>query len=317
MADPSQLDTVDDFHPISPPVAERPHPDSAGVVVDVGAVTDVGRRRPNNEDHYLVVRFGRVMETLRTNLADGQVPIEFGEVGYGLVVADGMGGAAAGEVASSLAIITGLNLALNHPHWTVVMTQQEIEENMARWRHRFRQIDAILTERARKNPELKGMGTTLTIAFTLGPHLILYHVGDSRAYLFRRGRLHGLTRDHTYAQALADAGRIPPEEVPRHRLRHVLTRVLGKSGGDVEVDIEYLRLEDGDRLLLCTDGLTEMVTDDEIAEILGQTPLCDPACRALADRALAAGGVDNITVVLGNYSIPKGPFPQAPPAGIP
>ena len=189
---PVTLKPSTSFSPSRAGAAERPHPASAGVTLDVGAVTDVGRKCANNEDHYLIIRFGRVMETLRTNLSEGQVPIEFGEVGYGFAVADGMGGAAAGEVASSLAIVTGVNLALNHPKWTTVISPQEIQETMERWRDRFRQIDAVLTERRRADPELSGMGTTLTVACTLGPHLLIYHVGDSRAYIFRRGRLHCL-----------------------------------------------------------------------------------------------------------------------------
>src|SRR6476660_3657561 len=134
MSDPSDTDTLDEFVLLPAGSAGTPRPASAGVTIDVGAATDVGRTRPNNEDHFLVVRFGRAMETLRTNLPAGQVPAEFAEVGYGLVVADGMGGAAAGEVASRLAIVAGLNLALNHPKWTSVMTPEEIRENMDRWR---------------------------------------------------------------------------------------------------------------------------------------------------------------------------------------
>ena len=313
MPDPAEIETTEDFRPLPPSAAERPHPESAGVTLDLGAATDIGKKRTNNEDHYLAIRFGRVLETLRTNLREGDVPTEFGEVGYALVVADGMGGAAAGEVASSLAIVTGLNLALNHPKWTLVMTPQEIEENMDRWRHRFRQIDTVVGERAKSDPDLAGMGTTLTVACTIGPHLLLYHVGDSRAYLFRRDRLHCLTRDHTYAQALADAGQIAPEEVSRHRLRHVLTRCVGKGGGDVEADIDYLRLEDGDRLLLCTDGLTEMIGDAQIAEVLQRMDWSEGACRALVDRALDAGGLDNITVVLARYTISGAP-PSPPPS---
>jgi protein phosphatase len=304
MTDPSDTDTVEESVPLPPGSADPPRSASAGVTIDFGAATDAGKVRPNNEDHYLVVRFGRAMELLRSNLPLGQVPIEFVDVGYGMAVADGMGGAAAGETASSLAIVAGLNMALNHPKWTLVITPDELREHMDRWRDRFRQIDAVLAERARANPGLEGMGTTLTVACSLGPHLLLYHVGDSRAYLFRDGRLHRLTRDHTLAQDLADAGLINPAAVPGHRLRHVLTRVVGKGCGAAEADVECFPLADGDQILLCTDGLNEMVGDDQIAAALLPERPADVACQALVDLALNAGGKDNVTVVLARYSIP-------------
>src|SRR5207302_1701640 len=142
-----------------------------------------------------------------------------------------------------------------------------------------------------------------------------YHVGDSRAYLFRRGGLHQLTRDHTLAQALADAGRITPAEVATHRLRHVLVRSLGAGRGDLEVDIQHLQIADGDRLLLCTDGLTDMAPDDLIGEVLRATESPEEASRALVELALERGGKDNVTVVLAQYTIPETPSlpPPSPP----
>jgi protein phosphatase len=304
-------DTVDYPPQGMTPGTETPRPWSSLVRVDIGALSDAGKVRSNNEDHFLTVCFGRSLVTLLTNLAAGQVPERYDEVGYGLVVADGIGGAAAGEVASSLAITVGLNLALRRPKWTLVLTPEEIRENMEVWRERFRQIDAILSERARADPDLAGMGTTLTVACSVGEHLGLFHAGDSRAYLFRRGKLHQLTRDHTLAQHLADTGWISPEEVAGHRLRHVLTRALGGGGGQIEAEIQHLQLADGDRLLLCTDGLTEMVPDAGIADVLGRVKGSQEACHALVEAALQAGGKDNVTVALARYIFPEG----APPGG--
>jgi protein phosphatase len=310
MAEPNEPDTVEEFVPLPPGASAPPQSASAGVAIEFGAATHTGLVRPNNEDHYLVVRFGRAMELLRSNLPLGQVPLEFADLGYGMAVADGMGGAAAGELASSLAIVSGLNLALNHPKWTLLITPEELRENIDRWRDRFRQIDAILAARARSDPSLAGMGTTLTVACSLGTHLLLYHVGDSRAYLFRTGRLHRLTRDHTYAQDLADAGMIDPAALPGHRLRHVLTRVVGKGTGTADADVECFPLADGDQVLLCTDGLTEMVPDDLIAEALSRGHPADATCQALVELTLAAGGKDNVTIILARYSIAPGPPPR-------
>jgi protein phosphatase len=307
MSKSGELDTGEYMALVDQSQALPPAGLSAAVRVDLGSMTHPGKVRPNNEDHFLAVRFGRSLETLRTNLAEGLVPATFAEVGYGFVVADGMGGAAAGEVASSLAISVGLNLALNSPKWNLHITPDEIRENMEKWRHRFRQIDFILTERAEADPKLAGMGTTLTVACSVGKDLVIYHVGDSRAYLFRNNRLIRLTRDHTLAQDMADAGMIAPQEVEHHRLRHALTRVVGRSGGAVEAELQHLRLSDGDRLLVCTDGLTEMVPDADIAGVLAQVEGSEDACRVLLRRALDAGGNDNITVVLARYSIPAAP----------
>lgn len=283
--------------------AEPPTSLASGVTADISALSHPGLVRPTNEDHFLTVRFGRSLVTLQTNLPEGLSPERFAETGYGLVVADGVGGAAAGEVASSMAISVGLNLALNSPKWNLRMTREEVLENMEKWRRRFRQIDAILTERAEADPALTGMSTTLMVACNVGTDLVLYHIGDSRGYLLRHGRLHRLTRDHTMAQELADAGHIDPDAVETHRLRHVLTRVVGCSGGDVEVEVQHVHLIDGDRVLVCTDGLTDMVPDHTIAAILNETPVSADACDALLSRALQAGGRDNVTIALARYTI--------------
>jgi PPM family protein phosphatase len=148
------------------------------------------------------------------------------------------------------------------------------------------------------------MGTTMTLAGSVGPDLIIAHIGDSRAYVHRAGKLLRLTRDQTMAQALADAGAIRPEEVATHPSRHVLTGAITTHEGDVPVELQHLRLSDGDQLLLCSDGLTEMASDAAIAGALDTTGSAANACRALVDLALEAGGEDNVTVILARYRIP-------------
>ena len=163
--------------------------------------------------------------------------------------------------------------------------------------------DAV--ERGRRDPALRGMGTTLTAARSLGRDLLITHVGDSRAYLLRAGRLHRLTRDHTYAQLLVDTGQLAPADVASSRHRHVLTNALGGSSEDVQVDIDRLQLEDGDRLLLCSDGLTDLVDDATITSILLETTGSSDACERLVQRALDSGGRDNVTVIVAAYRIPE------------
>jgi len=277
---------------------------SSGVRLDVAALSDIGNVREQNEDHYFVARAGRHVTTMLTNVPSGDVPSQFGETGYLMVVADGMGGHAGGEVASRLAIATLINITLHVPDWILRLDDEHAQKLMERAAVRVNQVHDMLKERARLDPTLHGMGTTMTAAFSLGNDLFVAQVGDSRAYLFRNGSLQLLTRDQTHAQMLADLGDISQQEVACHRLRHILTNALGSSQSDVHAEIRRWKLADGDRLLLCTDGLTDMIDDAGIAAVLARETRSTEACRLLVDGALANGGRDNITVVLARYSMP-------------
>jgi protein phosphatase len=297
-----------DEYPPAPPRAgmQTPRPPSASVQVDLAALTHPGKVRPNNEDNFLVVRFGRFLQTVATSLPDGQVPGQFGDTGYGMAVADGMGGAAAGEVASRLAISHFVALVLETPDWIMWRGEPEVEQVIDRAVGRFRDVNEEVLDQARRRPGHGGMGTTLTVALSLGEDLIVAHVGDSPVYLFRRDELHKLTRDHTLARLINDtkAARAPAVLT---RLRHVLTHAIGIPETGSEPDIGRFRLADGDRLLLCTDGLTGLVDDATIAAALRREASSDAACRALVDLALERGGTDNVTVVVAGYRVPPGP----------
>jgi serine/threonine protein phosphatase PrpC len=296
----------------SPSGTEPPAPFSSLVQVDVAALSHPGKVRPNNEDHFLVGRLGRYLDVLRTNLPEGELPLRSEETGYGMIVADGMGGAEGGEVASRLAIRTLVDLVLNVPDWILRLDEERVEEAMQRVTQRFRQVDAVLSQHAEGDPKLSRMGTTMTLAYSLGVDLFIVHVGDSRVYLFRQGQLRQLTRDHTLVRMLVDSGQLTQEEAATHRLRHVLTYALGRHGGDVPVEVQRLRLADGDCLVLCTDGLTEMVADAQIADVLGRSGPAEEACRTLVDLALERGGKDNVTVIVACYRFPG----RAQPASL-
>jgi PPM family protein phosphatase len=299
----SDVDT-DELPQLSSPDASASQSISAFVQVDLAGLSDQGKVRPNNEDHFLVARFDRSMRTLLTNLPPGHIPEQCGETAYAMLVADGMGGEAAGEVASRRAVSILVDLVLRTPDWILRLDENSVQEWRQRMERRFQQVQETLTGQARDDPALWGMGTTLTLVCTLGADLLLVHAGDSRAYLFRHDRLYRLTCDHTVAQSLADVGAIRPEEVETHPLRHVLTNVLGGREGPVRVEWRNMRLADGDQILLCTDGLTDLVPHAAIQEVLRSARTAADACRALVDLALAAGGKDNVTVVLGRYHIP-------------
>src|SRR5262245_56559471 len=168
MSNRSQADTAE-FQP--PPAAaefSRPQLHSSLVRVDLAGLSHPGKVRPSNEDHFLLLRSERALQRLGTNLPDGLVPERFEETGYCLVVADGMGGRAAGDVASSLALTVGANLVLNAPSWTMRITDAVAQDLMDRIQLRMRQLDAVVSASAQADPALRGMGTTLTGAYSLG-----------------------------------------------------------------------------------------------------------------------------------------------------
>ena len=302
----SSSNETDKVEPVPQPAGlSRPPLLSALARVDLCGLSDRGHVRPGNEDHFYVARFGRYLERLCTNVPEDELPPRFDETGYAAIVADGIGGSAAGEVASKLAITTLINLALGTPDWILRLDGDALPQKVQRrFQERFGQIQAVLADQASADAALHGFGTTMTMALSLGRDLFVMHLGDSRAYLLRQQRLRRLTRDHTVAQALADRGLLAPHEAATSRLRHVLTKALGARDGYADPDVEEVTLQDGDSLLLCTDGLTDMVPDEGIVQVLAGGDPAEGACRRLVEEALAAGGKDNVTAVVARYAFP-------------
>jgi PPM family protein phosphatase len=290
-----------------PDLALRPFkPFSSLVKIDVSALSHTGLLRENNEDQFFVTRVSRAHETLLSSLPAGDVPERAEEVNYVMIVADGMGGHAAGELASRLAISALVGLALELPYWIIKLDSEEASKELAsRARALVQEVGEIVFKRGRGDASLRGMGSTLTAARSLGRDLLVFHVGDSRAYLFRDGSLHRLTKDHTYAQMLVDCGRLDQRDVASSGVRHLLTNALGGSTEHVDVDVDVLRLEHGDGLLLCSDGLTDLVDDETISSTLGGSENSKDACDKLVQLALERGGRDNVTVIVAGYSFPE------------
>jgi protein phosphatase len=312
--DPDDTDEM----PVRRDSAERaPAGESSWVEVDLAALSHPGRVRANNEDHFYVARFDRSMQTLDTNLPEGDVPRHYSETAYGLLVADGVGGAAAGEVASRTAVHALVDLVVDTPDWIMRLDGPLANEVLQRMERRFQQVRDVLIQKAKEDPSLRGMGTTMTVACTLGTELLTAHVGDSRAYVHRRSGdvLERLTRDQTLGQSLVDAGAITPVELDSHPSRNVLTSALATRLAFAQVELRRSRIGDGDSLLLCSDGLTDMLTERVIARELAGAGNAAAVCRRLVDLALEAGGKDNVTVVLGRYRIPKAP-PASSPAHV-
>jgi PPM family protein phosphatase len=284
--------------------AEQFRPLTSTVRVKFGTCSHQGALRQLNEDHYLVIRLARHQETLATSLTSTDVPRRFEESGYAMLVADGLGEGGAGSVASRVALSTIAHLALHYGKWNLRIDPETASEIVERAEWYYSQADTAVHTRAASSPVLKGMTAALTAAYSTGDDLFVAHVGHSRAYLFRDGQLRPLTRDHTVERHLADTHRPASVERRAQDLRHILTDALGAPGARPVIDVEQFQLVHGDCVLLCTNGLTDMIDDNVIAEVLALRREPSEQCAILADLANRAGGGDNITAVLAEYHIP-------------
>lgn len=278
---------------------------SSAVRVEIGAISQRGSLRPHNDDHYLAIRLARSQAIISTSLASSDLPENFQEQAFAFLVADGLGDRGVGSMASRIALSTFAHLALHFGQWNVRIEGFTAQQVMERAKRFYERINDAVLKRGKEDPELRGMATTLTAAYSAGDDLFIAHVGHSRVYCFRDGELLRLTADHTIAERNARGPQ--PQAVPRSSqdLRHILTDTLGGKSGLPEILIEHFRLQDGDRLLLCTNGLTDVLSDDQIAEALSSRRRPQEECRTLADLAATRGGEDDVTVVLADYRIPK------------
>lgn len=243
------------------------------------ARTSVGRVRENNEDTV------HLWATDHFALA---------------VVADGMGGAAAGEEASRLAVeavAAGLRMTDEDAGAGFALMSDETLIDLLR--AAVHAGNSSIVERAASNPQLRGMGSTVTLALVRGLQALIAHVGDSRAYLVESRTRHitQITADHSFVEALVSAGHLTQEQAEEHPMRNVLYRALGQAG-EIDVDVFEAWLRVNDRIILCTDGLTRHVKPQEIAEIALHHDDPDAAVDALVELANARGGEDNISVIL-------------------
>lgn len=232
--------------------------------------SDIGKRRKSNQDY--TATFTNQKNQLLALLADG------------------MGGHQAGDIASRQAV-EEIGIA-----WEAT-TIDDSEKAVQWFLQHIQQTNQRIFEKGQSQPTLSGMGTTLEVVTLLDNHLALAHVGDSRIYLFREQRLIALTEDHSLVNALLKSGEITQEMAENHPRKNIITRSLGMPGS-LEVDVAIHKIEDHDQLLLCSDGLTNMVSEPKITQILLEAASLQDARQRLIDEANAKGGLDNITVLL-------------------
>ena len=263
-------------------------------------LTDPGKVRATNQDQFLIAVLRKALEVQQTSLPQRKVE-QGSNRGYLFMVADGMGGHAAGEQASALAIDSVETFMLETFKWFFQFKGKEEDRVLADFHCALGQANARVLAEAAQHPELRGMGTTLTLAYSLNDVLYVAHVGDSRCYLCRHGILYRLTRDHTLVEEMVLVGAMNAKEAAGHRLRHVITNAVGGNDAKVTVEVHKVHLEGGDAVLLCSDGLTNMLPDEEIVRILQTEVDPEQVCRHLVARANEEGGKDNITVIVARY----------------
>jgi protein phosphatase len=287
----------------SEPISLAPPPARHPLAVQSFGITDRGQVRSNNEDQFLIAELTKAMRVQHSSLPQARTQYSQ-QRGYLFIVADGMGGHRAGKEASALAVETIEEFVLNTLKWFFHLKGTEEHKVLSEFQTGLRQADDRLFAEAAQHPEFRGMGTTLTMAYSLDTDLFVVHVGDSRCYLFRAGEMHQLTQDHTLVAEMARRGMLNPAEAAGHRLRHVITNVVGGHQAGVQVEAHKLGLEAGDRLLLCTDGLTGMLSVERIRDILQTEPQPREACTQLVAEANQQGGRDNITVIVARFDAP-------------
>ena len=248
--------------------------------------TDVGARRANNQDTFVIADLGS--GDLSNPCSRTEIPLSW--EGILLLVCDGMGGAAAGDLAARIAAEAIKHRLVGAGSAVADQPDRSLSSAICSAN------GAVLAE-AEAHPETRGMGTTCTAAIVLPDRLFVAQVGDSRAYLLRGGRLQLLTRDQTMADELVAAGALRPEDVGNFPYRHILTQAVG-TRSTIEPASSEVGLCRGDRVLLCSDGLHGPVPDREIARVLSAAADINGAARNLIHAALAAGGPDNVTVVV-------------------
>ena len=274
--------------------------------VQVFGMSDMGRVRKNNEDNFVVCN----LTTGEAGLAPSVRCHTLGNLGSLFMVADGMGGEASGEVASQICALTVpkrlyenlKSLGQVNEVTFVLLLRESIEY-----------ANQLIHEKAQNDPIYRGMGTTATVAALFGPCLFVAQVGDSRAYLIRQNELTQLTRDQTFLNYLKEIGVEVPADPEMDSRKSILTQAVGSSES-VNVKVTYAKVRQGDSLLLCSDGLYNMVpATDILATVKGTEPL-DNKCKALIDEANANGGSDNITVIIAEFDGPG--LPSAAPSPV-
>ncbi len=254
------------------------------ITVQSFGATDRGQQRSSNEDQFVVATLARALWIEQSSVPQPSVHYA-DDRGHVFVVADGMGGANAGQRASAMAVGAIEGFLLNALRWVLALDGSADAHALHDFQSAVRRADACVYAAAASDPGLRGMGTTLTMAYSIESELFVAHVGDSRCYLLRAGGLHQITRDDTVVQELVEKGVVSPSDAAHHSLRHVITNVVGGNAPGVHIEVHRLTVDDA-----------------RIKVVLDATPRPEQACMELIRLANEAGGTDNVTAVVARYA---------------
>jgi serine/threonine protein phosphatase PrpC len=274
--------------------------------MDCFGLTDSGLKRPTNQDHYLIADLNKSLRIHDTSLTlDRETRVYGGSQGKLLVVADGMGGEAEGERACTIAVDQLTTYVLNSLSWCFRLeedSEHDFEDNL---KEALESCQKSIQDVVARHPEMHSMGTTMTMVYIVWPRAFVVHIGDSRCYLLRNGELAQITVDHTVSEIMVETGKMSREEARHSPMGHALWNVLGGRSTELAVDVYKLTLERDDVLLLCTDGLYNMVPHEPLQKLLNSLTSAESACRKLVDLANESGGKDNITVIVSHFLAPQ------------
>jgi PPM family protein phosphatase len=274
--------------------------------MDCFGLTDSGLKRPTNQDHYLIADLNKSMRIHDTSLTlDSETRVYGGSQGKLLIVADGMGGEAEGEQACTIAVDQLTTYVLNSLSWCFRLEEDSEHDFEDHLKEALQSCQGKIQAIVATHPEMQTMGTTMTMVYIVWPRAFVVHVGDSRCYMLRNGEFDQITVDHTVSEIMVEKGQLSREEAQHSPMGHVLWNVLGGRSNDLSVDVYKLTLESDDVLLLCTDGLYNMVPRETLQELLNSYTSAESACRKLVDLANENGGKDNITAIVAHFLAPQ------------
>jgi len=268
----------------------------------LAAASVCGRLRPQNTDHYLAIRLGRLQETLLSSLTPADLPPRFEEFGYAMLVADGLGERGAGARASRVALSALAHLAIRYGRWNVRVDAESIAEITEQGAFLYRRVHDAVLEATRADSKLADMATSMTAMYVAGADLFFANVGHSKGFLYRDGGLFQLTTDHTLEHQRGDASKPMAMGHAKKDFTHVVTDTVG-GRPQLDVAIEHIDLLNGDRLLLCSNGLTDAVGENDIAATLALQRRPEDDCQRLIDLANHARAADDVTVMVADYRI--------------
>ena len=263
-------------------------------------LTDIGMKRAVNQDQFLIAELSKSMLVSASSLGEIETGRLFGGIkGQVLLVADGSGGNAGVEKASSLVLQHLISRLLNSVHWFFQSDTGSEEEFIDGLKNLLIDAHTRVLEESRENHAVAGMGTTLTMAYIHWPTMYVVHAGDSRCYLIRDGVAQQLTKDHTLARQMVEAGGMKPEDEATSRWSNVLWNVVGgNSQRELLAEVHRVDLRDDDSVVLCSDGLYRYLDQKQIAKMLANQPDASVLCKQLVDLANGRGGEDNVTVIV-------------------